>query len=450
MTSASLVAPAPRRLGWSSRLMFVVAAAGSAVGLGNIWKFPYIVGENGGGAFVLVYLACLTLLGLPILIAEIALGRRGGDRPATAFAAVAAEAGLGRGWRHVGTAGAITALLVLSFYTVVAGWVLLYTADYGAAALAGITLTFDPEARFAAILADAPAQLAALALIVFAGFAFVGRSAVRGVELAMTWMAPLFVLLLVVLTAFACLVHPAPLEVVRYLLAPDFAALSPAAIGEAIGHAFFTLSIGMCGMLVYGAYLGEGADVPRLAVTVAAVDTLVAMLCAFIVFGIGLAAGADPEQGPGLVFVVLPMAFAAMPGGEMLGALFFAAVFVAAFSSIVAVMIVVTRAAEEAFALSTPAAAGAASLAIAAGGAAVVASTSGLWGISLFGLPLLDALDTLCSSILLPGCGIAIALFAARAIAGELGRHRFGPATVFCLRRVAPVALVALVAARLL
>lgn len=450
MTTQTLGAPQrAAAIGWSSRAMFIVAAAGSAVGLGNIWKFPYIVGEHGGGAFVLVYLACLALLGLPILIAEIAIGKKGGERPASAFRHVAQAAGRSSRWSWLGDMGAITGLIVLFFYTVVTGWVGLYTVQYAAEGLGVSAPLGDPGAFFDALMRNAVAQAAALVLTVLAAAALLMRDAVRGIEAAMRWIAPAFVALLALLVVVSALAAPAPLGVIAYLLTPDFSALTPSAIGEAVGHAFFTLSVGLCGMLVYGAYLPRGAHVPKLAFSVAAIDTAISMLCAFVVMGLAFAADADPAQGPGLIFVILPEAFARMPGGAWLAAAFFATVFMAAFSSVIAVMVVVSRALEDKFALTTRAASAACAAAVLIGGLAVVGSVSGALPISLWGMGLFDVLDTLASSILLPLSGICIALFAARALADDIGGYAGGALILFCLRWVAPVALVAVAAARL-
>ncbi len=441
MTIQTLGAPKGAALGWSSRAMFILAAAGSAVGLGNIWKFPYIVGENGGGAFVLVYLACLALLGLPILIAEIAIGARGGERPGAAFQRVAEELGQSRHWRMLGDLGALTGLVILSFYTVVAGWVALYALHYALESVALAAPIGRPAAYFTAITEDAAAQAAAAAMIVVAGAAIMMRDAVRGIEAAMRWMAPVFLASLALLALVVVFATPSPLNVAAYLLRPDFSALTLDAASEAIGHAFFTLSIGMCGMLVYGAYLPRGADIGNLAFTVAFIDTAISIVCAFIVMGVAFSSGADPAQGPGLIFVVLPDAFARLPGGPLLAAVFFITVFMAAFSSIIAVMIVVTRALEDKLSLTPRAASLACAAAILAGALAVIASISGLAKIEFFGLGLFDLLDTLASSILLPISGIGVALFAARAMAAPLRGLRGGPAILFCLRFIAPVGL---------
>jgi len=450
MTTAVSALKAPAAGSWSSRLMFVTAAAGSAVGLGNIWKFPYIVGENGGGAFVLVYLGCLALLGLPILIAEIMIGRRGGDRPSTAFLAAARAAGLSGRWRLVGALGATTSLLVLSFYAVITGWVLLYGFDYAALAIGQGSEVLDSEAHFSRLTGDARAQVFALLIVASAAFAFSARNAAGGVEAVMRWMGPAFAVLLFLLAAYTALAHPAPFDVVRYLLAPDFAALKPAAFGEAVGHAFFTLSIGLCGMVVYGAYLDSNASVPTLALAVATIDTIVSMLCAFIVLGVAFATGADPAQGPGLIFVILPRAFSAMPFGHVVGAAFFAAAFMAAFTSVIALAIIVSRAIEETFGATTRVASAITALATLSGGTVVVGSVSGAAPIRLFGAPLLDALDAITSSVLLPVSGILIAVFAARALAAEIRGLPFGRALLFCLRWVAPLALCGVAASRLL
>lgn len=442
MTVQITGAPDRAALGWSSRAMFIVAAAGSAVGLGNVWKFPYIVGENGGGAFVLIYLACLALLGLPILIAEIAIGARGGARPGAAFQQVAAESGRSRHWRLLGDLGAFTGLIILSFYTVVAAWVGLYALHYVQESLALATPIARPDAFFAAITNDSAAQAAAAIMTVAAGAAIMMRNAVRGIEAAMRGMAPIFIASIALLALVVIFATPEPLGAAAYLLRPDFSALTLDAVSEAIGHAFFTLSIGMCGMLVYGAYLPSGAGIGNLAVTVAFIDTAISMACAFVVMGVAFSSNADPAQGPGLIFVVLPDAFARLPGGPLLAAVFFVTVFMAAFSSIIAVMFVVTRSLEDVLSLTPRAASLACAGAILAGALAVIASVSGLLEVQLFGLGLFDLLDSLASSILLPISGIGVALFAARTMREPLRSLRGGAAILFCLRFIAPLGLV--------
>lgn len=444
----SALSPAAGRPHWSSRLMFVFAASGSAVGLGNIWKFPYIVGENGGGAFVLLYIACLVGLGAPLLIGEILVGRKGGEYPARAFAGVARAAGKTAAWGGLGALGAIIALLILAFYIVVSGWVGLYTLDYAAAAVGAGIVDAGGDA-FTAMLADPAMQVAAVTGIALLVGIVVYYDVTQGVQSVMRIVAPLFAVLIVALLVLVATTTGRLGEAVWFLFRPDFSALSLAAFGEALGHAFFTLSVGMCGMLIYGAYLDEGANVPRLGFAVAALDTAIAFGAAMIIFPIVFAFELEAGAGPGLLFIALPEGFRLLPAGDWFGLGFFLATFLAAFSSLIALLIIARHWLAEATGMSGGAATVVAGLFTWIAGS-VVALSLNVWDtIQVFGLGLLDFLDETTSAWLLPASGLGMALFVWRAIVPGLPDGAVKTYLRVCLGYVAPLGILFLVASKL-
>lgn len=441
-------APAPR-LHWSSRLMFVFAASGSAVGLGNIWKFPYIVGENGGGAFVLLYLACLIGLGAPLLIGEVLVGRKGSAYPATAFLKVAREKAMSSMWGALGALGAIIAIMILAFYSVVSGWVGVYTLDFAQAVLGGDAARVGAEA-FNAMLADPVLQLSAVTVIVLTAGLVIYFDVTGGIQSVMRYVAPLFVVLLVAMLLMVAATTGKFGEAFAYMFRPDFSALSVSAFGEALGHAFFTLSVGMCGMLIYGAYLDEGANVPRLGFAVAILDTAIAIAAALIIFPIVFAFNLESNGGPGLLFIALPQGFTLLPNGNLFGLGFFLATLLAAFSSLIALMIIARHWLEESFKVSGSAATLIAATATWIGGAAVTMSLTVWDSISVLGLSLFDFLDDTTSAWLLPASGLGMAIFVSRTIVPDLPDGRVKQYLHVCLTYIAPLGIVALVLSKLL
>jgi len=316
---------------WSTRLAFVLAAAGAAVGLGNIWKFPYIAGENGGGAFVLVYLACIALLGVPLLMAEVLIGRRGQQNPVNSMAQLAREAGANPVWRNVGRLGVLTGFLLLSFYVVVAGWALAYIP-----LTASGTFTQLPPAeigrRFDAHLHSPLALIGWSTLMLVITLGIVGHGVRSGLEKAANLLMPLLFLFLLVLVGYAASSGDFS-EAAAFMFTPDFSKLTASGILLALGHAFFTLSIGGGAMMVYGSYLSPGVSIVRTSMLIAVLDTLAALLAGMAIFPIVFAHGLEPGGGPGLIFVTLPIAFGQMPMGALFGTLFFIMLSVAALTS---------------------------------------------------------------------------------------------------------------------
>jgi NSS family neurotransmitter:Na+ symporter len=331
---------APGRGNWGSRVGFILAAAGSAVGLGNVWGFPMQVGRGGGAAFVLVYLGCVFLICFPILIAELALGRASRRDPIGAFQVTRP----GTAWPLVGVLGVMAGVGILSFYSVIAGWTIGYIWFTATGAVAG-----SPEAIgqfFGRFVANGPLNLGlTLAVLLLTGAILLGGVR-QGIERATKIMMPaLFGILL--LCALRALSLPGALQGVEYYLKPDLSHLaSITVLNAALGQAFFSLSLGMGCMITYGSYLSPDTSVAGAAGWVALLDTAVALLAGFIIFPAGFSiAGFDPSTGgPGLIFAVLPRLFATMPGGHLFGAAFFILLALAALTSTLSLLEVPTAA----------------------------------------------------------------------------------------------------------
>ncbi len=321
---------------WSGAFGFVMAAVGSAVGLGNVWKFPYITGVNGGGAFVLVYLACITVVGLPLLVGEMTLGRRSRKEPVGTFSSLASRARGGKAWGVFGWLAVVTAFLLLSFYSVVGGWTIAYLVK----ALQG---AFTPQTAanagkmFEQFTSD-PFQATLYHAIFMVGCIGVVIGGVSGgIERAAKVMMPAFALLLVILLGYS-LTTPGAGQALHFMFYPDFSKLSGKAVLEALGHSFFTLSLGMGVMIVYGSYLNKKDSIFKSAVIVAGADTLIALMAGVTIFGIVFSAGKEPGAGPGLVFVTLPSLFANLPLGNFWAALFFLLLGFAALTSGISIL----------------------------------------------------------------------------------------------------------------
>ena len=312
---------------WSSRWTFILAATGSAVGLGNIWKFPYMAGDNGGGAFVLIYLACIFVIGIPIMLGEIMIGRRGRSSPANTMSFLAKEAGSSQAWTLLGATGALAGLLILSFYSVAAGWAMAYV-------FGGFQETSAQavNSEFNKFLANPAALLFWHSLFIVTTVVIVARGILKGLEAWINTLMPALFIIIILLCIYA-MQTGAFIEGLTYLFKPDFSKINSDVLLAALGQAFFTLSLGMGAIMAYGAYMPADQNIGRTAITVAALDTGVALLAGIAIFPIVFANGLEPSEGPGLVFVTLPIAFANMPLGVLFGTLFFILLSIAALSS---------------------------------------------------------------------------------------------------------------------
>ena len=321
---------------WSSRPMFILAATGAVVGLGNIWRFPYIVGENGGGAFILAYLLCLILVGAPLLMLELALGQRGRQSPPFTLQTLSVEAGGNAAWRAVGWLAVLAGLIILSYYSVVAGWTLAYSVRFASGVFFRVT-SEGANTLFAQLVGDPERLLAWHTIFMVLTIKVVSRGVVNGLEKANRILLPLLLVLLLVLTVYAVRVGDFG-QAYLFLFDSDFSRLSVTGWLSALGHAFFTLGLGMGAILMYGAYLPAGIPVGRTSMLIVLLDTLIGLLAGIAVFSLLFAGGMSPGEGPGLIFQTLPIAFGQMPGSAFFGTLFFLLLLFAAWTSAIAII----------------------------------------------------------------------------------------------------------------
>lgn len=424
---------------WANRWTFILAATGSAVGLGNIWKFPYITGENGGGAFVLVYLVCIALVGIPVMMAEVLIGRRGRMSPINSMRYVTSEAGLHGAWTGIGWMGVLAGLMIMAFYSVVAGWALNYVFATGVGAFGGADGTAANDA-FGELLANPHRQLAFHTLFTVMTLGVVAAGVTRGLGMVARVLMPFLFIVLVVLLGYG-IVKGDFVAGFSFLFDFKFDKLSWAGVLVALGHAFFTLSLGMGAIMAYGAYMPDHASVGRTIITVGILDTVVALVAGLAIFPIVFATpGLEASSGPGLMFVSLPVAFGNMAGGQVFGTLFFILVSVAAWSSAVS--------------LIEPGVAWLVESKRFNRFSATLLLATLAWGggvASIYASVVFDTLDFLTSQIMLPLGGLFIAIFVGwlmrRAIvASEMDAegHPLFDIWLFLVRFVSP-ALVALV-----
>ncbi|TXK65696.1 sodium-dependent transporter [Alkalisalibacterium limincola] len=396
---------------WSSRTAFVLAATGSAVGLGNIWRFPYMTSDNGGGAFVLIYLACIAAVGLPILLAEIMIGRHGRMSPINSLGKVADENKASHGWKGIGWLGIVAGFVILSFYSVVAGWTLHYSWLYLKQLFGGAAIT-DPGATFGALLAN-PVELTAWhAVFMVLTLGVVAMGVEKGLERAVKFLMPaLFILLLVLVGYGATTGHLG--QAASFLFKPDFSEVDGSVFLQAMGQAFFSLSLGMCAMMTYGAYLPNGISIPKIGGMVVLADTGVALLAGLAIFPIVIAFGLDPAGGgPGLIFTSLPLAFNAMSFGIVYGLLFFGLLSMAAWTSSISLLEPATAYLVEKTDMSRKLAAVLVALGCWALGLASVLSFNVWSDVSIFGRGIMDFLEFIANDLMLPLGGMLIAIFA--------------------------------------
>jgi neurotransmitter:Na+ symporter, NSS family len=398
---------------WSSRWVFVLAAAGSAIGLGNIWRFPYLAGENGGGAFVLVYLLAVLVLGIPVMISEIMLGRRARQSPINAMRTLAKEEKRSRHWQLLGWMGVVAGFVILSYYSVIGGWTIAYVFRTAG----GLFSNASPDVvsgAFGNFIGDPEKLLAWHTVFMLMTMLVVAHGVKQGLERAAKYLMPVLFVILLILVGYGMTTGHFG-DALRFMFAPDFSKLSGSAVLAALGQAFFSLSLGMGAIMVYGSYLPQNTSIGRSAVWVAGADTSVALLAGLVVFPIILAAGLDPTaQGVGLTFKSLPLAFGSIPGGNVFGGLFFALLMFAAWTSSISILEPAVAYFSEKRGITRVRATlwlGGISWLL---GLATVFSFN-LWsGYTFFGgKTFFDMLDFLASNVLLPLGGLLIAIFAA-------------------------------------
>jgi len=316
---------------WSSRRGFLLAAIGFSVGLGNIWRFPYVVGENGGSAFVIIYLLCAFAIGLPLLVTELAIGRLGRIDPAGSYRAVAVGAGRSAAWSAVGTLAIACVFVVLSFYTVLSGW----TFDYFVRAVAGSFREIDAQSStemFAGLMNNPWRLLFWHTVVNLLIIVVIRRGVQQGVERAAKVLMPILFAAMFLMVVYSAVVGDIR-SAADFLLQPDFSKVTPKTIMIAIGQAFFSVGVAMATMITFGSYLPDRVSIPRSAVIIILADTGIALVAGFVIFPLVFEFGLTPSEGAGLVFQTLPLAFSQMAGGQFFGAVFFLLLIVAALSS---------------------------------------------------------------------------------------------------------------------
>ena len=321
---------------WSSRMIFIFAAVGSAVGLANIWKFPYTAGANGGGAFVIIYVLCIFLITVPIHMSELLIGRRGKKSPIVSLTIIAKEMKVTAAWRYIGWNGMILSIIVLSFYSVIAGWGLAYIPKMASGDFSGVTAE-TVQNIFDGHLAN-PVSLTLWHTVFLAlSLSIVSLGLRRGVEKAFKIFTPLIFLILISMIVYSIFTGGF-IEGARFLFTVDFSKITNKVVLSAVGQAFFTVGAGACAIAVYGAYLPAHISIPKSSLIIVGLDTVVAIAAGLAIFPIVFANGLDPAAGPGLVFLTLPLAFAKVTGGTFLGIVFLILLVVAALTSTIAIV----------------------------------------------------------------------------------------------------------------
>ena len=384
---------------WNSRWTFIMAAAGSAIGLGNIWKFPYIAGENGGGAFVLIYLACIAIVGLPILICEILMGRHSRSNPINATLRLSRESNITKAWAIIGIMGTIAGMIIMSFYSVVAGWVLDYVVESAQGSFLMATSDQITSHFEKGLLGNQELQLAWHSAFTLLTAAVVAAGVTKGLGNAVRIMMPLLAILLTILLFYSLSVGDVSSSL-HFLFTPDFSRLNEESVLKAMGHSFFTLSLGMGAMMAYGSYMPANTPIVRTAIAIVFLDTLFALMAGMAIFPLVFANGIAPSSGPGLMFISLPVAFSGMPFGTFFGTLFFVLVLIAAWTSSISLIEPAVAWLSENTRVSRYVSTGLVCLITWGGGVACIYKAG-----------VFDFLDMLSSNILLPLGGLLMAIF---------------------------------------
>ncbi|MBB4210964.1 NSS family neurotransmitter:Na+ symporter [Rhodothalassium salexigens DSM 2132] len=435
---------------WSSRTAFILAAVGSAVGLGNVWKFPYEVGAGGGGAFVLIYLVFVFAIGLPVMIAELLVGRRGHAAPPIAAETVAAGSQRHKSWAWLGWIGVIGAFFVLSFYSVIAGFSLSYMVETVTGRLGDLT----PEASVKHFTDDIGGSFAIVfgwhTLFMVLTVFIVARGIKGGLEQAVTYLMPALFVLLVGMVIYSLSVGEAG-KALQFLFQPRLSDLTTDNILQALGQAFFSLSLALGAIMTYGAYVPRDYSLPRSAFIIAAADTAVAILAGLAIFPLVFQYGLEANAGPGLVFITLPLAFAEMPGGVIVGGAFFLLLSIAALTSAISLLEPTVSWLEEKRGIARAKAAVWGGLAIYLVGIGSVMSFNVWSDVTFWRGTVLDNIDFITNNVMMPLGGLGIAVFVAWFMNPEAVRSevtgisdRLYKAWLNLLGFVCPVALAAI------
>lgn len=431
---------------WSSRWTFILAATGAAVGLGNIWKFPYLTGENGGSAFVLVYILCVGALGIPLMMAEILLGRRGRSTPIRSMQVLAEETNTTQWWQIVGWSGTLAGMLILSYYSVIGGWTLAYIFKSGAGTFSGASGQFAAD-TFNNFIGSGTTLFFWHTVFMTLTMTVVAGGVKGGLERAIQFLMPTLFLLLLLMVAYSMTTGFFG-KGLEFLFTPDFSKLTGASMLTAMGQAFFSLSLGMGTIMIYGSYVPKDTSIASTSIIIGLADTLVALLAGMAIFPIVFANNMEPGSGPGLIFQTLPVAFGNMPGGLAFGSLFFILLLVAAWTSSISLIEPLVTWLIETFGLSRIKASLYSGVTTWLIGLGTVWSFNWWAEFRFFGLTFFDLLDFVTSNLMLPLGGILIALFAgwlmkAESTKSELNIHNptLYLAWQALVRYIAPIAV---------
>lgn len=400
--------PSSPREQWGSKIGFILAAAGSAIGLGNIWKFPYVAGENGGSAFIIIYLICTAVIGLPVLVGEILIGRTTQRNPVGAFRALSKS----KFWAGVGGMGVLAGFLILSFYAVIAGWSVGYIVE----SVTGSFFQYDDPTKAAGHFVELTENVSwilgyfALFMLITMGVVIAGVQ--KGIERGSKIMMPLLFVLLVFVMIRGITLEGSGAGL-SFLLEPNWSNVSGQTVLIALGQAFFTLSMGMGAMMTYGSYMSKKDSVPSSALQIVILDTSIALIAGVAIFTAVFATGLDATAGPGLIFHTLPVVFMKMPGGGIFGTVFFILLTIAAITSAISLLEVITAYFVDEKKWSRRKAVlvfGSVTFLL---GIPSALSYNVLSDVTLFGLNFFGLVDYLTSNIMLPLGGFLIAVFIA-------------------------------------
>lgn len=400
-----------KRGNWGSRWTFMLATAGSAIGLGNIWKLPYMIGVNGGSAFVLIFIVCILFVGIPLMMTEIMLGRRGQQNPFNTMQTLAKEARASRFWAWVGAMGMLAGVLILSFYSVVGGWVLNYISASAQNTFFHITAE-QAEQNFNALLAQPFTLLFWHTLFLVMTMSVVARGVSQGLEKANNILIPALFVILLILLGYSMSVGDMK-AAFDFMFTLDFSKITPVATLSALGHAFFTLSLGMGSVMVYGSYLHRNVSIAQTTIFIAILDTVLGLLAGLAIYSLVFANHLVPNAGPGLIFQTLPIALGAMPAGNIFATLFFLLVGFAALTSAISLVEPAIAWMIENTQLKRKVASALLGFIIWLIGVSVLLSFNIWQDVKIvFGLGIFDTLDKLTSTVMLPLGGLLMAIFA--------------------------------------
>lgn len=431
---------------FSSKFGILAAAAGSAVGLGNVWKFPYVTGQNGGGAFLLIYLACIFFLGVTVMLSEFTIGRRAQRNVFGSFKSLAP----GTPWYLIGIMGVVAAFVILSFYSAVAGW----TLEYIVRSVNGSFQSSETLSSAFSNFITHPFRPIVWQLIFMLLTALIVAGGIKnGIEKYNKILMPLLVVFLLILCVRAVTL-PNSFEGIKFLFYPDFSKITAKTLLFAMGQAFFSLSLGMGTLITYSSYFGKSENLGATAINVSIADTLVAILAGVVIFPAVFAFSIEPSSGPSLVFITLPEIFKQMPFGSLFGLIFFSLLAVAALTSTVSVLEVVVAYFSEEFKISRKKAIIISSVSISLLGILASLSFGPLKSILIFKKSIFDLLDFTASNVLLPLGGVFIVIFVGwymtkKDVHDEISNNkslkvRFFPYYLFIVRFIAPLAIAAI------